>query len=317
MLTLSVISPAYNLEDYIVPFLESLCAQTWPDFELIIVDDASRDRTADLIVGCLPRLGSRTRFIQHEGNQGEMITVTEAFSKARGDICIKVDADSRLEPDTFLKLMQVFLSDEQVGVVGTLYGVLPAANWLQRGAEVLLVAQQRCDNQDEDHTIVYGTCFAFRRHIFSTEEISSRVDVDLAQLARKRGWKVTLRKDITVRTRYPAAMPGVFAHGRRMVHLEVPTYWHHREMLLTRWSFWAKFAPLGLVLTALFKPLWALLGLLGWLVLAQVFLACKAPDYSIGDRLSAWVVTLVRWIGFDYEVLRMGLRGIARRLRRR
>lgn len=318
MLTLTLISPVYNEEDRIIPFLESVVAQTWPDFEFIIIDDGSVDQTASLIEMYLSRFGRRAQFLRHEKNEGEMATVAEAFSRATGDVCIKLDADSWLEPDTVAKIMETFAADEQTGLVTAIIKAIDRSNWLLRGAEVLCAAQQRCDQLEDDYTkTAYGTCFAFRRHIFTIEEISSRWDIDLSQLARKRGWKIALQKDLIVRTRFPALLRTVFARGRWMAWQQLPTYWRHKELLLTRWGFWTKFAPLGLALTALLKPKWALTGLLAWLGGAQVFLAHMVPDYPLSDRLAGWGVSVVRWSGFDLEMLLVALRAAANRLRTR
>jgi hypothetical protein len=85
-------------------------------------------------------------------------------------------------------------------------------------------------------------------------------------------------------------------------------------MLWTDWAFWAKFAPLGLALGALLRPTWALAGLLGWLGGGQTFLARKVPDYPLADRLAGWGITLLRWSGFDFEVLLMAARAMINRL---
>jgi glycosyltransferase involved in cell wall biosynthesis len=312
---LSVISPAYNQEEWIIPFLGCVAAQTWRDFEFIIIDDHSTDRTAALIEAYLPRLGRQTQFIRHEKNQGAMVTVTEAFSKSTGDICIKLDADGVFGPDTFAKIMDSFAGNERVGIVTALVKAADRSNWILRGTEILCAARQRHSQLDGKYTTTaYGNCFAFRRHIFSKEEILSRTDVDLSHLARKRGWCIVLRKDVTVRTRFPTTVHEAFGWGRRQAWANLPTYWHHKEILLSSSISWARFAPLGLALTALFRCRLAWLGLLGWLAACQVFLTRMAPDYPVSDRLAGWGVTVVRWSGFDLEVLLMAARAVIHRL---
>ncbi len=312
MLTLSVVSTAYNGEDYIVAFLESIAAQMYRDFEFIIVDDASTDRTTDLIEAYLPRLGGPTTFIRHEKNLGQHMGNLRAFSKASGNILINVDSDSVIPKDTFAKIMESFSADEQTGMVTTLLVATDRSNWILRGAEVALVAQHRTDLKDaNNYAQVFGPCFALRRCLFQPEEfITVRSEADWAWRVRKRGWKIVLREDIAVQTRLPSTLPWTFVRGRRMAGEVLPSYWHNKEKFLTRWGFWVKFAPLGLTLTALFKPRWALAGLLGWLVATQLFLARKASDYSLADRLAAWGVTVVRWTGFNVEVVLIAAQAI-------
>jgi len=63
----SVIMPAYNHEAYIQQAIDSVLNQTWGNFELIIIDDASSDRTWGLISACKD---ARVRAYRHEVNQG-------------------------------------------------------------------------------------------------------------------------------------------------------------------------------------------------------------------------------------------------------
>lgn len=316
MPTLSVISPVYNEEAAILPFLESLCTQTCADFELLLVDDGSTDRTLELIEPFLPRLPARSRLLRHERNVGELPTVAEAFSLTSGDVCVKLDADSQLQPDTLARIVEAF-ADERLGAVTTLFGAADPCGWLQRGAEVLVVAQQRCDREAGGYTsMAYGTCFAFRRSMLSREELGSKMDMELSQLIRERGGRILLLEDVIVRTRFPATVAAAFARGRRTAYQELPAHWKHKELLLRHWGFWAKLAPLGLLLVALTRPRRALGGLLAWLGAAQLFLAWRTPDYALADRLAAWGVTVVRWSGFDVELLRLLVRGAASRLGR-
>ena len=315
MLTLSVISPVYNGENHIVAFLEGVAAQTWRDFEFITVDDGSTDRTAQLIEAYLPRLGRRATFIRHEKNMGEGAAIATAFSKVTGDICLKMDSDSLIEPDTFAKIMESFAADEQVGIVTVLFVPMERSNWVLRAAEVTWVAQRKNDVEHaQDFSFGSGACLAFRRPIFSIEDLASRTDVDLGWMARKNGWKIVLREDLTIRTRFPATLSQTFSRGRRTARHAVLTYWHHKDKLLTRWGFWVKFTPLGLALTALFKPVWALAGLLGWLGALQIYLARRTPEYPFTDRLSAWVLAVVRWVGFDIGVVLMAAQAVVNRL---
>jgi glycosyltransferase involved in cell wall biosynthesis len=305
VLTLSVISPAYNSEDAITGYLESIIAQTWPEFEFIIIDDASIDRTAAVIENYLPRIQNRSSiYIRHDKNIGEGATVAEAFSKTTGDIILKMDSDSVFEPDTFIKIMDTFNTEEQVGVVTAPLSARDRTNWIVRGTEVYYIVYQRIAlGKPENFEHAFGTCFAFRRFLFAEQDLRSRTDVDLSWLARERGWKIVLRNDIFFQTRFPSTLPWLFERGRREARQVWINYRHHANKLQTRWLFLIKFTPLCLVILALFRPIWALLGLLGWMVLLQIVLMRLASDYPISDRLAVWVVNLVGWSGFDIEMI--------------
>ena len=111
----SIITPTYNHEKFIAACIESVLAQTYPDWEMIIVDDGSTDATAD-IVGkyCNDR---RIKFLRHGENYGKerlAETHNEAFSLARGDFVTVLEGDDYW-PDYRLKLqLGSFLKSDAV-----------------------------------------------------------------------------------------------------------------------------------------------------------------------------------------------------------
>lgn len=92
----SVLMPAYNAERWIAASIHSALQQTWPRVEVIVVDDASRDRTADVV----RRLrSSRVTLIRQPVNRGASAARNVAFQAAQGDFIQWLDADDLLEPD--------------------------------------------------------------------------------------------------------------------------------------------------------------------------------------------------------------------------
>ena len=86
----SVCMAAYNGSEFIIPQIESILTQLTPDDELIIIDDYSKDNTADLVAG----LGDlRIKLIRHETNQGYVKTFQEGLNLAQGDYVFIADQD--------------------------------------------------------------------------------------------------------------------------------------------------------------------------------------------------------------------------------
>jgi glycosyltransferase involved in cell wall biosynthesis len=98
--TVSVIIPAYNAAAHIGRTLESLRAQTWADFEAIIVDDGSKDDTAEVVCAMVKR-DARFRLIQ-QSNGGVAAARNRAIAEARGRYLANLDADDMWRP-TFLE----------------------------------------------------------------------------------------------------------------------------------------------------------------------------------------------------------------------
>lgn len=91
----SVVMPAYNHERYIAAAIESVLGQTWTNLELIVIDDASSDRTWEVVSGYAD---SRIRASRHGTNQGAYITLNEALSMARGEFVAIINSDDIFAP---------------------------------------------------------------------------------------------------------------------------------------------------------------------------------------------------------------------------
>lgn len=92
----SVIIPAYNAERFIEQTLASVCNQTYPNLEIIIVDDGSRDRTVE-ILRRWERNDSRVRLIT-QANAGVAVARNLAISYSQGEYIAPLDADDIWHP---------------------------------------------------------------------------------------------------------------------------------------------------------------------------------------------------------------------------
>src|SRR3989475_2310245 len=105
----SVIIPTKNSERTIRPCLESVCAQTYRNFEIVVVDNFSSDSTvriakkyADVILLAGPERTSQ---------------VKQGAAKSKGDFIYKIDSDFVLEPSVLEKAVKVALDENAIGVV--------------------------------------------------------------------------------------------------------------------------------------------------------------------------------------------------------
>jgi glycosyltransferase involved in cell wall biosynthesis len=99
----SILVPAYNAEEWIADTLESAIAQTWPNKEIIVVDDGSKDRT----LAIAQRYASRGVTVVCQPNAGAAAARNKAFSVSHGDFIQWLDADDLLAPDKIAKQMDV------------------------------------------------------------------------------------------------------------------------------------------------------------------------------------------------------------------
>ncbi len=99
----SICVSSYKDEDYLPSCIESVLAQPFEDFELIIVDDGSPDGTSGLLRGYAER-DSRVIPIIKEVNEGVHLGRKSAIAKSAGDYVILLDSDDELGPDCLSKL---------------------------------------------------------------------------------------------------------------------------------------------------------------------------------------------------------------------
>lgn len=105
----SVIMPSYNKAAYIGKTIESVISQTYENWELILVDDASTDDSVSVISGYKDE---RIKVTQNESNMGIADTRNKALSLARGEYIAVLDADD-ISPDYRFAHEAVFLDQNQ------------------------------------------------------------------------------------------------------------------------------------------------------------------------------------------------------------
>ncbi|MDK2801600.1 MAG: hypothetical protein PWQ70_3219 [Clostridiales bacterium] len=100
----SIVVPAYNAEKYIADAIESVLRQTYPYFELIIVDDASTDRTAEVVQSFSDQ---RIKLIRHASNKGPGAARNTAIEVASGKWMAVLDADDQWKANRLERLVGV------------------------------------------------------------------------------------------------------------------------------------------------------------------------------------------------------------------
>ena len=99
---ISIIIPAYNAGDYLANTIESVFNQTYPDFELLLIDDGSTDHTHE-IVQAFQSKDNRIKYY-YKPNGGVSSARNLGIKKARGEYFTFLDSDDTYEP-AFLEKM--------------------------------------------------------------------------------------------------------------------------------------------------------------------------------------------------------------------
>ena len=104
----TVIVPMYNVEKYIEPCLRSLLEQTVQDFEVIVVDDCSTDRSLSIVKGLSAEFNGRLTLLKMKKNNGAPgLPRNLALKSARGRYVSFLDSDDLLMPTAFEELISI------------------------------------------------------------------------------------------------------------------------------------------------------------------------------------------------------------------
>lgn len=113
----SVVMPVYNAEAYVGEAIESILAQTFDNFELIILDDGSTDRSGQVLKQYQQR-DARIKIISRE-NRGLVATLNEGIECSTGRYIARMDADDIALPERFSKQVEFLETHPDYVVVGS------------------------------------------------------------------------------------------------------------------------------------------------------------------------------------------------------
>ena len=108
--------PVYNGERYLRQAVASVLAQTFEAFELIVIDDASVDRTPEILASFAD---SRIRVLRNVQNLGIVGSLNRGMSAARGRYIARMDADDLCLPTRFVRQMDFLERHPDIVLVGT------------------------------------------------------------------------------------------------------------------------------------------------------------------------------------------------------
>ena len=113
----SVLMPVYDAKAWVARALESILKQSFSDFELLVLDDGSRDRSLEVVketCGDDPRVRLFRR-----SHAGLTVRLCEGVAAAQGEFLARQDADDISHPERFERQVQFMDDHPEVSVVGT------------------------------------------------------------------------------------------------------------------------------------------------------------------------------------------------------
>jgi glycosyltransferase involved in cell wall biosynthesis len=116
---LSIIIPCYNELNTIDAIIDAVNAAPYPDKEIIIVDDCSKDGTRDKLKNSIENSGRVSQVLYHDVNQGKGAALRTGIAAATGDLVIIQDADMEYDPNEYPRLVEPILNNRADVVFGS------------------------------------------------------------------------------------------------------------------------------------------------------------------------------------------------------
>ena len=286
----SVIVPAFNERTNIAAAVRSLALSAHRDVEVIVVDDASTDGTADVVDAL--RLGN-VRVVRVPPG-GKATALNTGVALARHDLIVMVDADTVVEPDSIHRLVQPF-AEPTVGAIAGNVKVGNRRNLLSRWQHIEYVIGFSLDRRLYDTfgciPTIPGALGAFRRQALadagglSLDTIAE--DTDLTMAIHRAGWRVVYEESARAYTESPVTLSQLWKQRYRWSYGTMQAMWKHRHSLVERGPS-GRFGRLGLPFIVLFTVVLPMLApLLDILVLYGAFFLNR------WETIIGWLAVLV------------------------
>jgi len=133
---ISVVMPVYNAEKYVKEAIDSIINQSFTDFECIIVDDGSTDKTKEII-----RSYDDKRIILVENKHDFIESLNMGMKRAKGKYIARMDADDMMHPDRLKIQYSMMEAEPSITVCGswmTRYGERVAADYIAQNLAGLI-----------------------------------------------------------------------------------------------------------------------------------------------------------------------------------
>ena len=113
---ISVIMPVYNNAEYLKEAIDSILEQTFTDFELVAVNDGSKDG-CDAILEHYAKIDSRVHVVHHKQNAGLVASLNDGIAASKGEFIARMDGDDVSFPRRFEQQMAIFNAQPDVVLV--------------------------------------------------------------------------------------------------------------------------------------------------------------------------------------------------------
>ncbi|MEP7222306.1 MAG: glycosyltransferase [Novosphingobium sp.] len=292
----TVIIPAFNEEQVIEASVRRVLESDYPQLQVIVVDDGSKDRTSQIVAeayGHDPRVELLTL-----PNGGKAKALNIALKQAQGAIVVALDADTQFEKPTISRLVRWF-ADPRIGAVAGNAKVGNRVNLVTRWQAVEYVTAQNIERRALTRfnaiMVVPGAVGAWRAEALAAvggyPEDTLAEDQDLTIAIQRKGWKVAYDEDAVAWTEAPESFAALSRQRFRWAFGTLQCLWKHSGVMRNG-------RPSGLALVGMPQA---------WLFQIAFAVISPAIDLALLVSIGGTVMRVIQhgWAQTQTDVLRM------------
>ncbi|MCY3867891.1 MAG: glycosyltransferase family 2 protein [Chloroflexi bacterium] len=218
----SVVIPVYNVEKYVAEAIESILGQTFSDFEFIIVDDGSADRSGE-IIRSYAACDDRIRCVMLEQNSGEASARNRGLEQALGEFVACMDCDDVSLPARLQKQVEFLRANPAIGAVGT-EAMLTDENLDPQGVYGVAESHARIAYDLQMGPCVVGASIMMRRKIVQAcggydESVGRSTDIELVARLIPRTRLANLLEPLYLYRQHEGQLPGKLQNAQDWANL--------------------------------------------------------------------------------------------------
>ena len=232
----SIIVPAYNEEINAVRSVNNLLKSTYPDFDIIFIDDGSKDKTYEIVAAAFK--GNDKVKVLTKPNGGKASALNYGVMQTDAQYVLCIDADTNLAPDALSLLVRHF-SDLKVGAVAGNVKVGNEVNILTRWQSIEYITSQNFDRNAFARinaiTVVPGAIGVFRKKAieeaggFTSDTFAE--DCDLTIRLLRAGYNIKNENEAIAMTEAPETMSQFLKQRFRWSFGVMQAFWKNRDAL--------------------------------------------------------------------------------------
>jgi poly-beta-1,6-N-acetyl-D-glucosamine synthase len=269
----SIIVPAHNEESVIEDVIRHLSDLNYPQYEVIVVNDGSTDRTAEILNRLSRQNPDWLKVIHMNPNSGKSRALNTGILFCKGQFIVTMDADSYLDPDALLWMMDHLIAYPRVGAVTGNPRVLNRTTLLSRiqiGEYSSIIGLiKRTQRLLGKVLTVSGVIAAFRKSallecgLFDADTVTE--DIDITWKLQRKFWDVRYEPRALCWVLVPETLDGLWRQRIRWAQGGIEVLWKHTSIWkdVRQRRLWPVYVEyfLGVVWAHLFLLICA-----GWLV---------------------------------------------------